>query len=478
MSGAAALVAGDPGEVGGYVLVGRLGEGGQGVVYLGRSPSGRQVAVKLLSAGFSGDEAARVRFVRELETARRVADFCTARVIAADVYGDRPYIVSEYVRGRSLHELIRADGVRAGADLHRLAIGTVTALAAIHRAGIVHRDFKPPNVIVGEDGPRVIDFGIARALDGMATMRSHTVGTPAYMAPEQVAGLPLGPATDMFAWASTLVFAATGAPPFGADSIPAVLHRVLHAEPDVSALPPELAGIVRACLAKDPELRPTAAQTLMRLLGYPDTAPEASAPRVERVTTTLEVPAPDAGRATGPGSGVVLRGRKAVLVGALARTVLRLLIGVVMLAGAVSGTANNADGSLVVVLGALGIYLVVTGLGRLVPRIRAVREPFELRVDGDGLGVRDSGRLTFYRWPEIGRVAVRRTVPGKKWAVCVATVPGVPSPALAGSLAPLPHAEPKTGWIVLAPVSLLAIKRRPLEVLLADRSGPRWGGNN
>ncbi|GLY85689.1 MDR family MFS transporter [Actinoallomurus iriomotensis] len=258
---------GDPQSLGEYELVGRLGEGGQGVVFLGRAPDGAHVAVKLLRVGQAGDEAARRRFVRELATAERVAGFCTARVLDADAEGDTPYIVSEYVDGPSLQDLVRDQGPRTGDDLMRLAIATATALAAIHEAKIVHRDFKPPNVLMSADGPRVIDFGIARALDAPGTLTSQVVGTPAYMAPEQVAGAPLGPAADMFAWGTTILFAATGRSAFGSDSIPAVLHRVLHVDADVSMLPQPLAALVNACLNKDPARRPAATDVLLSLLG-------------------------------------------------------------------------------------------------------------------------------------------------------------------------------------------------------------------
>ncbi|WP_433335107.1 bifunctional serine/threonine-protein kinase/ABC transporter substrate-binding protein [Spirillospora sp. CA-294931] len=258
---------GDPARIGPYVLVERLGDGGQGVVFLARGEGGGPVAVKLLHAQLSGNVQARARFVRELELAERVAGFCTARVLDADIAGDRPYIVSEYVRGPSLKELVGERGALDARELTRLGIGTMTALAAIHQAGVVHRDFKPPNVLMGPDGPRVIDFGIARALDTEAlTMTSQVVGTPAYMAPEQVGEGEVGPAADVFAWAATMLFAATGRPPFGGDSIPKIMHRILSAEPDVSALPAGLVAIVRACLVKDPGRRPKSRDVLAWLL--------------------------------------------------------------------------------------------------------------------------------------------------------------------------------------------------------------------
>ncbi|MEU7900799.1 protein kinase [Nonomuraea sp. NPDC049152] len=254
----APLLPEDPPAVGPYRLLGRLGAGGQGVVYLGQAPDGRRVAVKVLQDGLVGDH----RFAKEIDAARRVEPFCIAQVLDASL-GGRPYIVTEYVEGPSLHQA----GRHSGADLQRLAVATATALAAIHRAGVVHRDFKPANVLLGRDGPRVIDFGIARASGHSLTVTSSVVGTPAYMAPEQIAGEPIGPAVDVFAWASVIVFAATGTPPFGDDSLPAVIRRILHDEPYLGDLPAPLRPIVLACLAKDPAARPAMQDVLLRLIG-------------------------------------------------------------------------------------------------------------------------------------------------------------------------------------------------------------------
>ncbi|MFB4262742.1 protein kinase [Nonomuraea sp. GTA35] len=261
------LLPGDPEELGGLELLGRLGEGGQGVVYLARTPMNVRVAVKWLRpAGEDGFE----RFLREAEVAQRVAPFCTAAVLSTGVEQGRPYIVSEYVEGRSLERVVREDGPLAGGDLERLAIGTATALAAVHQASVVHRDFKPGNVIMGATGPRVIDFGIARAL-GPATLTSSTqIGTPAYMAPEQVMGRGVGPAADMFAWAGTMVFASCGRAPFGGDGAHAVMNRVLNARPDLGSLDGPLGDLVLRCLAKEPELRPTATDVITCLLRNPE----------------------------------------------------------------------------------------------------------------------------------------------------------------------------------------------------------------
>ncbi|MGW4961046.1 protein kinase domain-containing protein [Nonomuraea sp. NPDC004186] len=265
----APLRPGDPQRLGGLDLLGRLGEGGQGVVYLAQGHNDSRVAVKWLRPDLSGDQVSAERFMREVQVAQQVAPFCTAAVLGTGMEEDRPYIVSEFIEGPSLHRVVQEDGPRTGTVLHRLAIGTATALAAIHQAGIVHRDFKPANVIIGADGPRVIDFGIARALNATSTISSMVVGTPAYMSPEQIMGHTVGPAADMFSWASAMVFAASGQAPFGSDTMPAVINRVLNQHPDLGMLDGQLRDVVAACLSKDPAQRPTAEQVIMQLLRHP-----------------------------------------------------------------------------------------------------------------------------------------------------------------------------------------------------------------
>ncbi|MFF5258574.1 protein kinase [Actinomadura viridis] len=267
-----ALRSGDPERLGRYALIGRVGEGGQGTVFLAEDGDGGRVAVKLLHAELTSDDKARARFLRELEVAKRVAPFCTAQVIDADATGDRPYIVSEYVPGPSLNQLVNERGPLGGAALERLAVGTATALAAIHQAEIIHRDFKPHNVLIGSDGPRVIDFGVARAISGSTTLTSKVIGTPSYMAPEQIQGDEVGTAADVFCWAATVAFAATGEPPFGQDTIPAVINRILHHEPELGDLDGALRDLVADCLSKEPGDRPNARQLLMRLLGHEEPA--------------------------------------------------------------------------------------------------------------------------------------------------------------------------------------------------------------
>ncbi|MEV7011104.1 protein kinase [Streptosporangium sp. NPDC051022] len=296
----ASLRPGDPEQVREYRLTGRLGEGGQGTVYLGVSPTGARVAVKLLRADLAQDEEAMERFVREVSTTQRVAPFCTAAVIDTGVDQHRPYIVSEYIDGPTLAEVVAAEGPREGSALHRLAIGTVTALVAIHQAGIVHRDFKPSNVLLAPDGPRVIDFGIAKALDRTSTLTATAIGTPSYMTPEQLAGENAGSPADMFAWGCTMVFAATGQPPFGTDSLPAIFNRIMNMEPDLRAITdPALRELVGQCLSKDATLRPTAGDALLRLLGHAGGAPGVAMPTAPR--GILAEGSAAAAQQTGPG---------------------------------------------------------------------------------------------------------------------------------------------------------------------------------
>src|SRR5690348_18346477 len=229
----------DPRQVGVYRLLGRLGEGGQGVVFLAVSPTGSRAAVKLLPP--TTDPLVRSRFLKEVAAAQRVARFCTAQVLDAGIFERRPFIVSEYVSGPSLVEVIEQYGPRSAAVLERIAVATLTALGAVHAAGMVHRDFKPANVLLGPDGPVVIDFGLA-AVPGMTTVFSGEVaiGTPAFMVPEQLAGNRATASADMWSWAVTMVFAGTGELPFPGDSLTARAYAILHAEPRVGSLPEPL----------------------------------------------------------------------------------------------------------------------------------------------------------------------------------------------------------------------------------------------
>jgi serine/threonine protein kinase len=266
MSGMLSLRDTDPREVGVYRLLGRLGEGGQGVVFLAVSPTGSRAAVKLLPP--TTDSQVRSRFLKEVAAAQRVARFCTAQVLDAGIFERRPFIVSEFVSGPSLVEVVEQLGPRSGAVLERIAVATLTALGAVHAVGMVHRDFKPGNVLLGPDGPIVIDFGLA-AVPGMTTTGlsgEAAVGTPAFMAPEQLAGVRATAAADMWSWAVTIVFAGTGELPFKGESLTATAFAILNSDPAVGRLPEPLGSLVRRCLSKDPAIRPSARDALSELV--------------------------------------------------------------------------------------------------------------------------------------------------------------------------------------------------------------------
>ncbi|WP_367323750.1 protein kinase [Streptomyces sp. HUAS ZL42] len=249
----------DPKSVGGYRLVDRLGSGGMGVVYWGRSRSGRDVAVKVVHAQYAEDAVFRTRFRREIEAVRKVSGAFTAPVVDADPEAPRPWMATQYVPGSSLAERLRDHGPLRGTALRRLALGLVEALQDIHRAGVVHRDLKPANVLMAEDGPRVIDFGISRAVENRNTLTEtgQMIGTPPFMSPEQFTDArSVGPASDVFSLAALLVFSATGRGPFDADSPYMTAFRVVHEAPGLDGVPRPLRAVLERCLVKEPADRP------------------------------------------------------------------------------------------------------------------------------------------------------------------------------------------------------------------------------
>ncbi|GGU93789.1 hypothetical protein GCM10010182_06840 [Actinomadura cremea] len=279
--------------VGPYRLEQRLGGGGMGQVFLGRSRGGRTVAVKVVRPEFAGDDGFRRRFTLEVEAARRVGGFYTAQVVDADTdtEADPPWLVTAYIPGPSLQEAVTEDGPLPLSTVATLGTALAEGLSAIHACGLVHRDLKPSNVILAEDGPRVIDFGIARALDAASATASHTViGTPSYMSPEQAGGGTVGPPGDVFSFGAVLAFAATGRSPFGSGTAQAVLYRVVHDEPDLDGLPRPLTELVAACLAKEPGDRPTVGDVLDRLAALDDPATRPLPPDVEPSTSVQGEP--------------------------------------------------------------------------------------------------------------------------------------------------------------------------------------------
>ena len=260
------LQPGDPRWIGPYWLEGRLGSGGMGRVYLGRSPGGRHVAIKVIREELAEDAEFRARFAREVSAVRKVSGIYTAPVVDADPDGPLPWLATSYVAGPSLADAVADRGPLPPTSVLRLAAGLAEGLGAIHSAGVVHRDLKPSNVLLAEDGPRLIDFGICRSVETRAlTLTGMVVGSPGFMAPEQAEGHDVGPPSDIFSLGAVLTFAATGEGPFGEASSAALLYRVVCAEPNIDRLPAEIRHLIGHCLAKHPQDRPTAAQLLAEL---------------------------------------------------------------------------------------------------------------------------------------------------------------------------------------------------------------------
>ena len=266
------LRAGDPQSMGPYRLLGRLGAGGMGQVFLGRSAGGRLVAVKVIRPELAGEPGFRARFAREVAAARTVCGLFTAPVADADVQGPVPWLATAYVAGPSLADAVDAQGPLPVASVLTLAAGLAEGLEAIHAAGLVHRDLKPSNVLLAEDGPRVIDFGISRAAEASVLTQTGTVmGSPGFMSPEQAQGREVGAPSDVFSLGAVLTFAATGQGPFGTGATPALIYRVVHQQPDTAGLPRPIRPLVERCLAKDPGQRP-ATTDLLAALGNPQPA--------------------------------------------------------------------------------------------------------------------------------------------------------------------------------------------------------------
>lgn len=258
----------DPRELGRYRLLRRLGAGGMGRVYLARSPGGRTVAVKVVRPDLAADADFRERFRHEVDIARAVSGRHTAPVVDADPDAALPWLATSYVLGPDLTDVVAAHGALPERTVRALGAGLAAALQEVHGAGLIHRDLKPSNVLLAADGPRVIDFGIARAVDGSRmTQTGVVVGSPGYMPPEQALGQDVGPAGDVFSLGAVLAFAATGRSAFGdgAASHAALLYQVVHGEPDLADVPPSLLGLVRACLLKDPAQRPAPAEVVAAL---------------------------------------------------------------------------------------------------------------------------------------------------------------------------------------------------------------------
>ncbi|MEE1814698.1 serine/threonine-protein kinase [Streptomyces sp. SP18ES09] len=256
----------DPRIVGSFRLHRRLGAGGMGVVYLGSDRRGQRVALKVIRPDLAEDQEFRSRFAREVSAARRIRGGCTARLVAADLEAERPWFATQYVPGPSLHDRVAEEGALRAADVASIGAALSEGLVAVHEAGVVHRDLKPSNILLSPKGPRIIDFGIAWATGASTLTHVGTaVGSPGFLAPEQVRGAAVTPATDVFSLGATLAYAAMADSPFGHGSSEVMLYRVVHEEPQLQGVPDALAPLIRACLAKDPEDRPSTLQLSMRL---------------------------------------------------------------------------------------------------------------------------------------------------------------------------------------------------------------------
>ncbi|MFD5312234.1 serine/threonine-protein kinase, partial [Streptomyces ardesiacus] len=256
----------DPRVVGSFRLHRRLGAGGMGVVYLGSDKKGQRVALKVIRPDLAEDQEFRSRFAREVSAARRIRGGCTARLVAADLEADRPWFATQYVPGPSLHDKVVDGGPLVAADVAAVGAALSEGLVAVHEAGVVHRDLKPSNILLSPKGPRIIDFGIAWATGASTLTHVGTaVGSPGFLAPEQVRGAAVTPATDVFSLGATLAYASMGDSPFGHGSSEVMLYRVVHEEAQLQGVPDALAPLVRACLAKDPEERPSTLQLSLRL---------------------------------------------------------------------------------------------------------------------------------------------------------------------------------------------------------------------
>nr|WP_237519464.1 serine/threonine-protein kinase [Streptomyces sp. HUCO-GS316] len=250
---------GDPRRIGPYRVVGRLGSGGMGAVYAALSGLGERMAVKVVHPAQAADDVFRARFRREVQLSRRVTGPCLVPVLDADTEGALPWLATPYVPGLTLDRHVAADGPLTGSHLYALAAGTAAALTAIHAAGVIHRDVKPPNVILAPSGPQVLDFGIAHALDGTSVTRTGVMtGTPGWISPEHYRTGAVGPEGDVFAWAALVAYAATGRLPFGSGAADAVAFRVMSADPDLDGIPVDLQRLVEQALSKEPSDRPTA----------------------------------------------------------------------------------------------------------------------------------------------------------------------------------------------------------------------------
>ncbi|MFB4314712.1 serine/threonine-protein kinase [Actinomadura sp. 21ATH] len=412
----------DPRMIGRYTLTGRLGAGGMGQVYHGHSPGGRPVAVKLIRAEYGADAEFRRRFAREVEAAKRVGGFYTAQVVDADPEAETPWLVTAYVPGPSLADAVNERGPLPPDAVRTLGAALVEGLIAVHDCNLVHRDLKPGNVIMGPDGPRLIDFGIARALDATSTtVTGGVVGTPAYMSPEQARGDAAGPLSDVFSLGSVLAFAATGAAPFGHGSVASIVYRVVHGEPDLGAVPAELRPLIARCLEKNPAGRLGTHELLAMLAPRPDHRfPVAVPPREDgpghaatRPLRAAPAPPTEPPEQPGPEPAGDSSTWKTSRRNEIFHVDTLMVLGVVWAIPAGTAALAVAGWSPPIWLWVIAALLFILGAVVLLA-FAAVDE--RLVIDHHGIARRVGTRKTSLAWDEIERLAFRDHRPGKpRW---------------------------------------------------------------
>lgn len=425
----------DPKRVGDYTLLHRLGQGGMGSVYLGRTRAGRPIAVKVARAELVAEPGFRERFRREVGMARQVGGFWTGAVVDADPEAPRPWLATEYIPGPTLQEAVAEAGALDERAALRLAAGLAEALSAIHKTGLVHRDLKPSNVLLDRDGPRVIDFGIAHAVRATAlTSPGDLFGTPGFLSPEQITGAPVGPASDIFALGAVLVFATTATGPFGNGDVATLLYRTAHSEPDLSGVPGTAREVSAKCLHRDPERRPGPQELLDQLTGHIAPAPTSWLPQPVHtlidqhqtaLSTALEVTSEVQGRvgrahdepATETASQEAARFRTS-------RTRALLWAGVITLGAImVSGLGNPINPPEVRLTGT--VATTALGIAAALLFAAAARPRRTLDVTADGLSFSRGRRSWHSAWPTIART---RVVGGARAGVVVWLTPGTTVP--------------------------------------------------